>query len=213
VYSSDYNGVRNAKFQSFATLCHRRGHRVCLGSYCYGWAALLSDDHIDENFHLVKAIACSECFHDQGLRLDAQRLGVDDLAACPNCGATSGRKLNSDRLARLTHRFFVLGSQLRSDHGAAPQIQFNQRQKTSITMPSWLEADVRLIERALCVRFFHYAPRLWMIGEVEPLKALQDPISSPKVIERILCEYPSLTLRPEETFYRIRKALCSTRTA
>jgi hypothetical protein len=45
----------------------------------------------------VKAIACSECFHDQGLRFDAQRLGVTDSTACPNCGATIGRKLNSDR--------------------------------------------------------------------------------------------------------------------
>lgn len=36
--------------------------------------------------HPVKAIACSESFHNQGLRLDTQRLGVEDLAACPNCG-------------------------------------------------------------------------------------------------------------------------------
>jgi hypothetical protein len=48
-----------------------------------------------------------------------------------------------------------------------------------------------------------------MIGEVEPLKALQDPICSPLVIERVLREYPGATLRPEETFYRIRKAPCS----
>jgi hypothetical protein len=138
----------------------------------------------------VKAIACSECFHDQGLRLDAEQLGIADLAACPNCGATKGRKLNSDCLARLTHRFFVWGSQLHCEYGAAPQIQFNQGQKTSITMPSWLEADVRLIERALCVSFFHCGPRLCMIGEFEPLKALQDPISSPIIIERVLREYP-----------------------
>jgi hypothetical protein len=157
----------------------------------------------------VNAIACSECFHDQGLRLDAQRLGVDDLAACPNCGATGGRKLNSVRLATLTHQFFVWGSQLRCEYGAAPQIQFNQRQNTSITMPSWLEADIGLIERALCVDFFHYGRRLCMIREVEPLKALQDGIASPIVIERILRDYPARPLHPEETFYRIRKAPCS----
>jgi hypothetical protein len=44
-----------------------------------------------------------------------------------------------------------------------------------------------------------------MIGEVGPLKALQDPISSLLIIERVLREYPVRTLRPEETFYRIRK--------
>ncbi len=154
----------------------------------------------------AEALVCSECFRDQGLRLDAQRLGVADSTACPNCGATIGRKLNADRLATLAHRFFVWGSLLRCDYGAAPLIQFNQHQKTSITVPSWLEADMRLIERTLGVGFFHYGPRLWMIGEVEPLKALQDPASSPAVIERILREYPHRTLPPEDTFYRIRKA-------
>jgi hypothetical protein len=97
----------------------------------------------------VNALACSECFRDQGLRLDAQRLGVTDSTACPNCGAIIGRKLNSDRLAALASRFFVWGSLLRCEYGAAPQIQFNPRQKTSITVPSWLEAHVGLIERAV----------------------------------------------------------------
>lgn len=115
--------------------------------------SFISKDQIG-TLHPVKAIACSECFHDQGLRFDAQRLGVTDSTACPNCGATIGRKLNSDRLAALASRFFVWGSLLCCEYGAAPQIQFNQRQKTSITVPSWLEADMRLIERALCVVFF-----------------------------------------------------------
>ena len=48
-----------------------------------------------------------------------------------------------------------------------------------------------------------------MIGEIEPLKALQDPTPSSTVIGRILREYPARTLCPEETFYRIRKAPCS----
>ncbi|WP_341649119.1 hypothetical protein [Thauera humireducens] len=105
---------------------------------------------------------CSECFRDEGLRLDAQRIGIEDTAFCSNCGASIGRKLDADRLATLAHRFFVWGSLLRCDFGAAPLIQFNQHQKTSITVPSWLEADMRLVEQTLGVGFFHYGPRLWM---------------------------------------------------
>lgn len=65
---------------------------------------------------------------------------------------------------------------------------------------------MRLVEQTLGVGFFHYGPRLWMVGEVEPLKALEDPASSAAIIERILQEYPGFILRPEDTFYRIRKA-------
>jgi len=45
-----------------------------------------------------------------------------------------------------------------------------------------------------------------MVGEVEPLIALQDPTACLAVIERILREYPEWTLLPEVPFYRIRKS-------
>jgi hypothetical protein len=45
-----------------------------------------------------------------------------------------------------------------------------------------------------------------MVGEVEPLKALQEPSSRAAVIDHILSEYPTTLLPVEESFYRIRKA-------
>jgi len=152
------------------------------------------------------AVVCSECFTDQGLRLDAERLGAADSNPCPNCGATNGYKLSADRLADLAGRFFVWGSLQRAAYGAAPRIQFNEHQTTSISVPSWLEADMRLIERTLHVGFFLYGPRLWMIGEVEPLKDLQDSATRATVVARLLQEYPVRTLRPADIVYRIRKA-------
>ena len=53
-------------------------------------------------------------------------------------------------------------------------MQFNQHRATSIDTAPWLESDLRLFEDVLGVGFFYYGPRLWMVGEVEPLKALQD---------------------------------------
>jgi len=44
-----------------------------------------------------------------------------------------------------------------------------------------------------------------MVGEVEPLKAVQEPTSRASVIDRILTEYPTTLLRVAESFYRIRK--------
>jgi RES domain len=85
-------------------------------------------------------------------------------------------------------------------------VQFNKQQPTSIDVAPWLEPDLRLIERTLQVGFFHYAPRLWMVGEVEPLKALQEPSTRAEVISRILNEYPGRILNTDECFYRLRKA-------
>jgi RES domain-containing protein len=148
---------------------------------------------------------CSSCFHDEGLRLQAEQMGVEDGTACPRCGSTTGKKLDTQMVGAVAHRFFVWGTLLRCEYGAAPRVQFNEHQRTSIGAPAWLREDIRLIESTLGVGFFYYGPHLWMLGEVEPLKGLQKPASRASVIKRVLAEYPARQLRAGELFYRARK--------
>jgi hypothetical protein len=154
----------------------------------------------------MDTILCSNCFSDHGLRLDAERIGEEVDSECPNCGERSGRKLTKDRLGELAQRFFVWGTLHKCDYGAAPVVQFNEHQKTSISISRWFEKDIELIGNALGVGFFYYGPRLWMVGEIEPLNALQEEQSREAVIQRIVREYPSVLLDENRLFYRIRKA-------
>jgi len=100
----------------------------------------------------------------------------------------------------------VSGTTIRCEYGAAPVIQFNEQHygKSDISPSPWLEGDVKRIEDAAGIGFFHYGPRLWMVGEVEPLKALQDPKTRSRIIERIIKEYPEKTLAQDSAFYRLR---------
>lgn len=154
---------------------------------------------------MIDTALCSNCFHDQGLRLDAEHIGIADSSTCSNCGSTTGSKLSADLVGTLAHRFFVWGTLQRCDYGAAPLVQFNQHQSTCISTSPWFDEDIRLIEKTIGVGFFYYGPRLWMVGEVEPLKALQEPSSRALIIKRILTEYPTTLLRVAQSFYRIRK--------
>ena len=138
--------------------------------------------------------------------MDAWRLGSDEKSNCQNCGIPEGKKLSEELLSKLAHRFFVWGSLQKCDFGAAPVIQFNDHQKTSIEVSQWLKNDIQLFEKLLGVGFFHYGPRLWMIGEIEPLKELQDHKSQHEIIERIFEEYPTRTLDSSHELYRIRKS-------
>ncbi len=121
---------------------------------------------------MIEAVLCSNCFRDQGLRLDSFKVGIQDDSACANCGSRDGRKLSRDLIARLAHRFFVRGTIHRTQLRAAPIVQFNEHQTTSISAAAWFEPDLRLIQKAIGVGFFYYGPRLWMVGEVEPLNRL-----------------------------------------
>ena len=107
---------------------------------------------------------------------------------------------------RLHTEFFVWGTFRRLHYGGAPIVEFNEYQSTSIETSPWFEPDVRLIEEAIGVGFFYYGPRLSILGEVEPLLALEDPARRPAVINRILAEYPSVTLTADQIFYRVRKS-------
>lgn len=149
-------------------------------------------------------VACAACFRNTGLRLAARGRGAVRRRRCPSCGRAGDKLLTRGQLEWLAHRFFVWGSLQRTDYGAAPIVQFNTRQKSNVDLDFLLTEDIHVFERALDVGFFYYGPRLWMIGEVEPLKALQSGNERSVVIQRIVTEYPQAVLNPEDEFFRIR---------
>lgn len=153
-------------------------------------------------------VACSSCFRDHGLVRDAMDIGSKEDGQCPQCGSEEGSKLSRGNLERLAHRFFVWGSLRRTEYGGVPLVQFNDRRKGSeLTVPTWLEEDTNLVAALLGIGFFYYGPRLWMVGEVEPLKALEESASRPGIVKRILEEYPAHDLDPSEAFYRVRTSV------
>lgn len=147
---------------------------------------------------------CSECFEDQGIKLLAERIGKDISGNCSNCSNSQGVKLNSEQLQTLAYRFFVVGSIYKPNYGAAPLIQFNEHQKTNVKFSKSLKKDVSLFEEVLGIGFFHYGPRLWMVGEIEPLKELQNTKTRKSIFERIVKEFPTVVLNENDLFYRIR---------
>ncbi|WP_427184836.1 RES family NAD+ phosphorylase [Bordetella bronchialis] len=153
-----------------------------------------------------QALLCSNCFVDEGLRIDAFKHGLDQDGYCPNCNSLNGRKLTKDHIKGLAWRFFVSGTTIRPEYGAAPVIQFNDYHyaNSNISPSPWLKNDIKLIEEAANIGFFHYGPPLWMVGEVQPLKDLQDPGKRSQIIGRVLNEYPEKALAKDSAFYRLR---------
>lgn len=153
-----------------------------------------------------QVILCSDCFVDEGLRIDAFKQGLERDGNCPRCNSPKGRKLTRDHIESLAWHFFVSGTTIRTEYGAAPVIQFNKEHfgKSDISPSPWLRNDINLIEDAAEIGFFHYGPRLWMVGEVEPLKELLDPTTRSRIIRRVLTEYPAEILAKDSAFYRLR---------
>jgi hypothetical protein len=116
----------------------------------------------------------------------------------------------------LAQRYFVRGSVRQYLFGAAPAIRFGQHKcrqfelpdrghsRLDINFPDWLKNDVQLISKAAGIEFFHYGPRLWMVGKNEILRGLQSEESRSSVISDILEAYPERVLEQDECFFRLR---------
>jgi len=173
--------------------------------------SLILGNKFDLRVHALfnNLMLCSNCFKDQGLRLDSFRIGIDKEGVCPNCKTSDGKKLTEKLIQDLAYRFFVRGTFKKAKYGGAPLIQFNNHhyKKFDITkiFLSPLKEDIQLIEENIKMGFFPYGPRLWMIGENEPLNSLQKKNEAYKVIPQILCKYPKKTLSKNSIFFRLRK--------
>ncbi|MDI1306538.1 MAG: RES family NAD+ phosphorylase [bacterium] len=152
-------------------------------------------------------LLCSNCFNDEGLKIDAYSIGIRNTKTCPNCKSEIGNKLTKDIVRQLCYRFFVRGTIERFKYGGCPLVQFNEQnyKQSEIDVSPWLVKDVNLIEQAGEIGLFYYGPRFWMFGEVEPLKSLQNEHEKNKIIKRILDVYPTKNLTDKEYFYRLRK--------
>jgi hypothetical protein len=151
-------------------------------------------------------LLCSDCFRDEGLKIDAYQIGIENDEKCPKCNSNRGHKLTKDLVQDLCYRFFVRGTIHKCEYGGAPLIQFNSQHfnNSDIDVSPWLIDDVRLIEQAGEIGLFYYGPRFWMLGEVEPLKSLQKEDERDEMIEKVLMEYPVRELTEKESFYRLR---------
>lgn len=166
---------------------------------------LCSPGMLRRGVNLTDFVLCSNCFSDQGLKLDAERIGEENDSTCPNCKQATGRKLTRDKVNTLAYSFFVVGTFNKLKYGGAPIVQFNEHQETDISTSQWFEKDLELISSTLGVGFFYYGPPLWMVGEVEPLVRLQEKQTQMEIIQRIIEEYPPIEFEENCLFYRLRK--------
>lgn len=153
------------------------------------------------------ALLCSQCFRDFGLRYDAEKLGAESDKVCPHCGETKGKKLSRKILDELTYYFFVKGSVKFFEYGAAPLIQFNDTNDGDKIYSDEMDLhhDACILQNTLNIKLFYYGPRLWMCGEVEPLKDLLNESTRSKKISEIFSLYPSYESTQNDKFFRLRK--------
>ena len=149
-------------------------------------------------------VACSNCFTDIGLQLEAKKIGTQDTLVCKNCESNTGHKLSRNDLRNLANQFFVSGT-CSKPPSETPMIQFSEHQKTDIQNLKRLRLDILLFEKFLDVGFFWNTPQPWEIGINWPLMSFQHSNSQDLILSQILELHRSVTVARETNLYRVRR--------
>jgi RES domain len=153
---------------------------------------------------MKSVLCCSDCFRNEGLRLEATSLGVRVASICPNCGLASGRKLNRNHLLKLISRFFVQATVPHGIGGYAPILQYNpDRQSDDVQFDSETASDWALVKRLVGGSLFHYGPPLWRIGFTDHYE--EPNVISDDTIDKIVKMLSIKTLPKGFKTFRIRK--------
>jgi RES domain len=156
-----------------------------------------------------KFLLCSNCFHDIGLKLEAQRIGRwrRPNKSCPNCASRDGYTLDSKTLHALQRQFFsraTAPNQFRDDIAVLGLVEDDPPYTDiGLTLRPEAQADWDLIQSKVGGRLFYRSPRLFFLGITNHFGLHQ---SLPKDVVRndIVPKLRFTEIDPVAPFYRIR---------
>lgn len=156
-------------------------------------------------------VACSHCFHDIGLRHEAEKVGTIDKSVCPICGSTKGTKLDIEQLEEACYNYFNIGSYIRTEFGGSNYLSVGNFADDNIEGYTALKKDIKFLSDNFNIGVFHYGPQMWKVGMNEWIEALnsKDYKKRKKAIEEIAGRCYTKKLGSDKRFYRIRTNLKS----
>lgn len=152
----------------------------------------------------MDAIACSDCFANEGLRRTMRARGVRSDAPCVRCGSSRGSRLDREALEDGAREFFVDGSILAET--LAPVYQVNASNPCPAALDPTVAADAALVRELVGLVVFDYGPPLWQLGYTDHYHDVVegDPQSAARALVR---KAEAITVATGTPLHRIRRNL------
>jgi RES domain-containing protein len=158
---------------------------------------------------------CSDCFKNEGLRLEALKLGDKRSEKCPRCGSEKGALLNEDQCGELLERFFIYGTTSIGTFGISPY-KLGAGNPHDVKFDATLKDDFETLIGVDALGLRLRAPKTWLVGDTKHWGAFEEmieyrrttgklPENAAEIIDEILQRCRKFTLPKGTRFYRIRK--------
>jgi len=162
-------------------------------------------------------MVCSDCFKNEGLRLEALKLGHTRSEKCPRCGSEKGAFLNENQCGELLEKFFIDGTMSIGTFGISPY-KLGAGNPHDIKFDLTLHDDFEILIAVDALGLRRRSPKTWHVGDTKHWGAFEEmiqyrrttgklPENADETVDEILERCRKFTLRKGIRFYRIRKNL------
>lgn len=156
---------------------------------------------------------CSNCFKNEGLRIEAEKYGDFNNLKCANCGSIAGKKLTNSDLCDIVSVFFERGSTIYEACVFEPILMCPSMPnvRDEFNFDDQLAEDWKLICDNSNVSLALNAPKTYRVGatslamdvwELSKDGALNDGLR--KELDKVIEACEKLVLKPGDKIYRIR---------
>ena len=152
-------------------------------------------------------LPCSDCFKDNGLRLEAKRVGKESASVCQYCKSSDGYALDSDCLHELQVQFFsraTAPNQYRQDVAVLGVVEDDpDDDDIGLVLRPETQADWALIRGAIGGRLWYRSPRLFYLGITNHF-GISQSLAKEVVRDQVVPKLRFTEMDTSSTLYRIR---------
>ncbi|WP_430816556.1 RES family NAD+ phosphorylase [Carboxylicivirga sp. RSCT41] len=151
---------------------------------------------------------CSDCLINEGLKIEAERIGIRNNNQCTNCNSFSGKKLNKEIIQKIVDRFFRQGSIDNDYHLPIYQLSFVEYEEM-IPFTEETRADLKLLKANSGINIAYHSPRLTDLGYTDISAEIEIIEHEAKeklnvLIDRLFSKFKDKTLNTNTKLFRIR---------
>lgn len=152
---------------------------------------------------------CSNCLTNEGLRIEAEKLGLKVNSVCQNCNSKTGLKLTEKGIKRLYFNFFEHGTRGIGIYEPSTYKVVDKKYAQHVVLDNSLIQDIEILGQYAEFDLMYNAPPTWQVGDTDIEEDLGKALDENKdkvhdIVDDLIDRCGVIELKTGEKIYRVR---------
>ena len=152
---------------------------------------------------------CSNCFKNEGLRIEAKKIGINNKSLCDRCNTKDGHNIDKQKIQHLIIEFFHHGS-TDKDYQIPIYRLSMLKEGDKIPFRSEILSDIKLLNEESGYNIAYNDPQTFLLGITDISERLEEVDNESKqrknkILDELFDKFTPKVLMKGSKIYRVRK--------